>query len=43
MNGSAAFSLSLRRYSNSDPWSWLVPDLVVACIMAPEAWPNSAS
>jgi hypothetical protein len=37
-----AFSLSLRRSSNTLPWNWLVPDLMTTLMMPPWKLPNSA-
>src|SRR6185369_831419 len=39
---SAASKLELRRYSNTEPWNWLVPLLVTILTWAPWPRPNSA-
>ena len=37
-----AFSLSLRKSSNTLPWYWFVPDLITTLMMPPWKFPNSA-
>src|ERR1019366_936699 len=37
-----ALSLSLRKYSNTLPWYWLVPLLITTLTMPPWKLPNSA-
>src|ERR1700756_1187025 len=42
LDHSLALKKSLRRYSNTLPWNWLVPDFRLTLITPPRNWPNSA-